>query len=539
MNIIVHTDERGAAFYAVGRAKATRNPVALICTSGTAAANYLPAVVEASYSCTPLIVLTADRPVELQDTGSNQTIDQANIYARFVRFNFDLPAPSDDTLPEFVLTTIDQAVYRSRRSPSGPVHINCRFAEPLTLHNDDSITEETSRRLRHWKESDTPYTTYNLSRSVPDESLLDNVRSRLVSSKSGMIVVGGLSSSDDTDCIHELAANLRMPLVACVSSGMRFGRERYDGLITCHDLFLRCSGFVERYSPDFILHLGGPVVSKHLMEYICESRADYVVVNDTPFRQDPVHSVTMRIEANPADFCHSIADIKTAKQSELLTPFISADKLCQDLVSELHVAPEFSNELQIVSAVLDSLPDRCGLFLANSMPIRDADACGLVSNRSVVVAVNRGASGIDGNIATAAGFAAGAGRPTVALVGDLAFLHDLNSLSLISRSKVPITVVVINNNGGGIFSMLPVSEYDIHFEKLFGTPHDLTFKKAAKLFDLEYFKPDSPADLRECCNDSFASGRSAVIEVCTDRRTNASEHRKLLARVKSEIDRLT
>jgi 2-succinyl-5-enolpyruvyl-6-hydroxy-3-cyclohexene-1-carboxylate synthase len=535
---MVHTDERGAAFYAVGHAKATRNPVALICTSGTAAANYLPAVVEASYSRTPLIALTADRPAELQDTGSNQTIDQANIYAKFVRFSFDLPVLSDDTSPEFVLTTIDQAVYRSRRSPSGPVHINCRFAEPLISQEDDSIIQENSNRLRHWKECDTPYTTYNLSLSVPDESLLEDVRSRLVSSKRGLIVVGGLSPSDDTSCIHDLAAHLRLPLVACVSSGLRFGHERYDSLITCHDLFLQCSGFVERYRPDVILHLGGSVVSKHLMEYIRESRADYIVVNDTPFRQDPIHSVTMRVEANPADFCRSIADFKPAQPSELLTPLISADKLCRDLVSELHTAPEFSNELQIVSTVLDSLPDRCGLFLANSMPIRDADACGFVSTRLVAVAVNRGASGIDGNIATAAGFAAGIGRPTVALVGDLAFLHDLNSLSLISRSSVPITVVVINNNGGGIFSMLPVSEYDIHFEKLFGTPHGLTFKKAAELFDLKYFKPSSPVDLHECCNDAFSSGRSAVIEVCTDRRTNASEHRKLFARVKSEIDKL-
>lgn len=537
-SIIVHTDERGAAFYAVGHAKATRNTVALICTSGTAAANYLPAVVEASYSCTPLIVLTADRPAELHDTGANQTIDQANIYARFVRFSFDLPVLSDDTKHEFILTTIDQAIYRSRRSPSGPVHINCRFTEPLIKQDDDSRSENIDHELQRWQESDTPYTSYGSSRSVPDENRLEDIRSRMLSSKRGLIVVGGLSQSDDTSCIHDLVVNLGMPLVACVSSGMRFGHERYDGLVTHYDMFLRCSDFVKQHRPDFILHLGGSVVSKYLMEYIHDSRAEYILVNDTPFRQDPVHSVTMSIEAKPSDFCRSIAAFKSANQSELLAPFISADKLCRDLVSELHTSPEFSNELQIVSDVLSSLPDRCGLFLANSMPIRDADACGYVSTHSAAVAVNRGASGIDGNLATAAGFADGIGRPTVAIVGDLAFLHDLNSLSLINKSSAPITVVVINNNGGGIFSMLPVAECDNHFEKYFGTPHGLTFEKAAELFDLEYSKLDSPADIRECCKNAFASGRSGIIEICTDRRANAIEHRKLFARVISEIEQL-
>ncbi|MCK4657053.1 MAG: 2-succinyl-5-enolpyruvyl-6-hydroxy-3-cyclohexene-1-carboxylic-acid synthase, partial [candidate division Zixibacteria bacterium] len=341
---VVHLDERGAAFYALGCAKANGQPTALICTSGTAVANYLPAVIEASTSSVPLIILSADRPVELRDTGANQTIDQVGIYGKYTRWSFDLPSPSCEVPAEFVLTTVDQMVYRAKRAPAGPVQLNCMFAEPLTPEADDSIPPGYPERIAGWNEADTPYTDYVPSRSTPVDSSLNAVRAALMRSRRGVIVCGRLDCFSDKSAILNLAKNLRMPLLADISSGLRFGNPSSDNLVTHYDLFLREALFTKTHRPDLILHFGGPVVSKVLNSYIDNSHSEHIVINRTPFRQDPGHSVKLRVEMDPGQFCETIADFEMSNDSDLLAVLGRADAICSDYLSKLESVSNLTNE---------------------------------------------------------------------------------------------------------------------------------------------------------------------------------------------------
>jgi 2-succinyl-5-enolpyruvyl-6-hydroxy-3-cyclohexene-1-carboxylate synthase len=524
---VVHLDERGAAFYALGCAKADGQPAALICTSGTAVANYLPAVIEASASSVPLIVLSADRPVELRDTGANQTIDQVGIYGKYTRWSFDLPSPGCEVPAEFLLTTIDQMVYRARRAPAGPVQLNCMFAEPLTPVADDSVPPGYLDKIAGWNEADTPFTDYVPSRSMPVDSSLNGVRTALMRSRRGVIVCGRLDSFSDKSAILKLAENLRMPLLADISSGLRFGNQPSNNLVTHYDLFLREILFTENHRPDLILHFGGTVVSKELNRYLESSHSEHIVVNTTPFRQDPGHLVKLRVEMEPGHFCETIADFEMSNDSGLLAVFGKADAICSDHFSRLESVNNPTNELAAAYQLLEMLPDDSGLFLANSMPVRDADGCGCTGPQSIHVGVNRGASGIDGNIATAVGFANGLGKRTTLLIGDLAFVHDINSLLLVRNSPVPVTIALLNNDGGGIFSFLPISEYGRHYEEFFGTPHGLDFKHAVSLFELEYSHAETVSQLREYATRAFEMPRSSVIEIKTERAQNLAQHQHI------------
>jgi 2-succinyl-5-enolpyruvyl-6-hydroxy-3-cyclohexene-1-carboxylate synthase len=532
---VVHLDERGVAFYAIGCAKANGQPAALICTSGTAVANYLPAVIEASTSSVPLIILSADRPVELRDTGANQTVDQVGIYGKYTRWSFDLPSPSCEVPAEFVLTTVDQLAYRAKRVPSGPVQLNCMFTEPLTPEADNSIIPGYQERIGGWNEADTPYTDYVPSLFMPVDSSLNGVRAALMRSRRGVIVCGGLDCFSNNNTISKLAENLRMPLLADISSGLRFGNPSSDNLVTHYDLFLRDALFTENHRPDLILHFGGPVVSKELNGYLEGSRAEHIVVNRTPFRQDPGHSVRLRVEMEPGQFCETMADFEMSDDSDLLTVFGKADAICSDHLSKLEPVNDLTNEFAAVYQTLGLLPDDSGLFLANSMPVRDADGCGITGPQSIHVGVNRGASGIDGNIATAVGFANGLGKRTTLLIGDLAFVHDVNSLLLARNSPIPVTIVLLNNDGGGIFSFLPIAECGSRFEEFFGTPHGLDFKHAVSLFELEYFRAETVAQLRDYSARAFEMPRSSVIEIRTERAHNLAQHQRIWKSVMETI----
>lgn len=532
---VVHLDERGAAFYALGCAKANGQPAVLICTSGTAVANYLPAVIEASTSSVPLIILSADRPVELRDTGANQTIDQVGIYGKYTRWSFDFPSPSYEVSAEFVLTTVDQMVYRAKRAPAGPVQLNCMFAEPLTPEADDSIPPGYPERIAGWNKADTPYTDYVPSRFVPVDSSLNSVRAALMRSKRGVIVCGRLDCFSDKSSIIKLAENLRMPPLADISSGLRFGNLSSDNLVTHYDLFLREALFTDSHRPDLILHFGGPVVSKVLNRYLEASSAEHIVVNRTPFRQDPGHSVKLRVEMEPGQFCETMADFEMSNDSDLLVALGKADVICSDCLGKLDLVNDLTNEFAVAFHLLKMLPDDSGLFLANSMPVRDADGCGITGPQSIHVGVSRGASGIDGNIATAVGFANGLGRRTTLLIGDLAFVHDINSLLLARNSPVPVTIVLLNNDGGGIFSFLPIAECGRHYEEFFGTPHGLDFKHAVSLFELEYFHAETVSQLREYAARSFEMPRSSVIEIKTERAQNLAQHQRIWRSVTESI----
>ena len=536
---LVHTDERGAAFYAMGYAKATGRPAALICTSGTAVANYFPAVIEASQSAVPLLILSSDRPVELRDTRSPQTINQVNIFGDYLRWHFDLPAPDTAVSPSFLLTTVDQAVYRAVSRPAGPVQINCQFREPLISDREKGYWDTYLSVLNPWQKTGRPITTYAKSESIPSTEEVARIREIIGRSKNGVLIAGQLSAGTDKEAIIRLASELGWPLLADINSGIRFAcsaSESAHNVVAHYDLYLRMEKFRKKFSPDLILHLGAMPVSKSLNQYVEESHAEYVVVNAHPFRQDPMSRVTQRIEANPARFALQLSERIQKIPSGLTDIFCKAEEISRTVIRDSVLPLDDISEWAVSHIIFESVAEDSGIYLSNSLPVREADAFAACSHKRLAVGCNRGANGIDGTIASAIGFAAGLNRPTTLLIGDLAVLHDINSLALIKKIEVPVTIVLVNNDGGGIFSFLPVAKLTEYFERYFVTPHGLKFKKAAELFRLPYESPESLSSFRMAYQRAIDSGTSSIIEVHTERDKNRVEYEMIWKKVSEKVE---
>jgi 2-succinyl-5-enolpyruvyl-6-hydroxy-3-cyclohexene-1-carboxylate synthase len=535
----LHFDERGAAFYALGWAKAAGTPAALVCTSGTAVANYWPAVAEAASARVPLIVLTADRPPELLHCGANQAIDQTGIFGNYVRWSFTLPCPNPDVSPAMVLTTAAQAVYRAQRAPAGPVHLNCMFREPLEpCPSGDATCAGYLEPIAAWSDSETPFTQWNHPGIILTTPQRLAVINRISDIERGVLVVGELRRENEIRAVDRLAEALGWPVFADITSGLRLGMSnRY--LVPYYDQMLLSTRFSEGCAPDFVLHLGGAVTSKRLLQHLDRLRPEYMLAADHPLRHDPVHLVNHRFEVDLAEFCTWLAP--SVRDRGMKPWFLESAAYAQDagaIIDSWLAEDDALNEIFVARALSRTRPSAVPLFLGNSMPIRDMDMYGDPAGAWGPVAANRGASGIDGNIATAAGYARALRRPVVAVIGDLAALHDLNSLALLRGDAAPVVLVILNNNGGGIFSFLPVAEYPEAFETYFGTPHGLSFEAAARMFELPYRRPETRSAFLSACAEALDGGQSAVIEVVTDRAVNVAQHRGLQQRIAEAVDRM-
>ncbi len=522
---LVHFDERGAAFCALGWARATGRPAAVVTTSGTAIANLLPAAVEASMDAVPLVLLTADRPPELRDTGANQTIRQPGLFGTFVRWAFDLPVPTADIDVAFVRTTAAQAVHRARGRPAGPVHLNCPFRDPLAGKAVPSAESRTTSG---------PSTRYRAATSVASD-LATDLADRLRGIERGLVVAGRLRTRREGEAAVRLAEALGWPLLPDVASQVRLGVDS-EVTIPFYDHLLGSETFRREHEPDAVLHLGGRSTSKRLAQFLATHRPPLFVVRDDPFRFDPDHLVTGRIEADPADVCAALVGLLDAPRDR--SAWFVAWRRASDVAAETLGAFFDEGETLTEPAVarLAAQHAGAGLVLAASMPVRDADAFSRPDGPAPLVASNRGASGIDGTVATAAGFARGLGAPVTLLTGDLALLHDLNSLALL-REGPPVTVVALNNDGGGIFHFLPVAEHGVTnrdevFEPYFGTPHGLGFEHAARMFGLPFHQPETAG----ACEAALAEPGAKLIEVRTERTANRTLHADLLARVTAAVE---
>lgn len=537
---VTHFDERGAAFFALGYAKATDNPAVLVCTSGTAAANFYPAVVEAAMDMAPLLLLTADRPPELRDTGANQTIDQANLYGKYVRSHFALPCPDEQVPPEFILTTIDQAIYRATSSPKGPVHINCMFREPLAPSVRKQDFSQYLLTLQKWSQERKPFTTYEPSENTISESKLERVASIIKKAKHGLMVIGHLKTDSERAAACRLSQELNWPIFADIRSDLRLGAKN-SNVIAYFDQLLLSDKFKKMKQPT-VVHLGGVPTSKRwqLFSQRCEF-THYIHIADHPFRHDPGHRVTARMEANLGRFCQRLIPMvenDVNNNAAFLKCARRYDKVAGEVIESFISDSPSLTEPAVARLVSKYLArERC-LFLGSSMPIRDMDMYADPDGESAGVAANRGASGIDGGIATFIGYTSGLDRAGTLLIGDLAFLYDLNSLALLKKVSHPLTIVVINNNGGGIFSFLPVVECEEIFEPFFGTPHNLTFEKAAAMFDLDYYKPDSKESFISSYQQAQTSTNCSIIEIQTNREENRTVHMSLQDKIKSALDNL-
>lgn len=532
---VVHIDERGAAFVALGHGRATGCPAAWITTSGTAVANGLPAVVEASESRVPLLLLTADRPPEKRATGANQTVDQVKIFGAFVRWQFDLPAPSVDAPPRMVLTTAAQAAWRARRSPAGPVHLNCMFRKPLAPDPGAEDLAEYAAPLRAWAEGGAPYTRYAGAHVAARAADVDAVRYALREVERGLVVAGRLDTHREAEAARAAAEALGWPLLPDVTSQLRLGggagAAYFDGV-------LASEAFRAAHAPEAVLHVGGRSLSKRLRLLVdAHPPAVYAVVLQAPDRLDPDHRVTHRVEADVGAFCAALAKRAEVRAGE--TPW---RKRWHDASARAGAAlgafaedVEELSEPLVARLVTEHLSPEHGLFLASSMPVRDVNRFGVPDGTAPQrVVANRGASGIDGTVSAAAGFALALGAPVTLVVGDLALWHDLNGLALLHAA--PVVAVVLNNDGGGIFSFLPIARHKDVFEPFFGTPHGRSFEHAAALFELPYHRPRTKAAFVEAYRAACQSGRSALIEIETDRAANHALHGQLDARIAKAVD---
>jgi 2-succinyl-5-enolpyruvyl-6-hydroxy-3-cyclohexene-1-carboxylate synthase len=524
---IICYDERAAGFHALGYARATGKPAVLICTSGTAVANYYPAVIEAHQSVLPLIILSADRPPELRATAANQTIDQVKMFGSYLNWQFDLPCPDEKIPVANLLALVDQAVYRTSRSPAGPVQINCMFREPFEPdHQKISAAYITS--ADKYQRNKQPLTVYHHPQSVPADADLTGLLTTMQRSERSLLVLGRLAGPKSNDHMLELIHKLNWPVIADITSGLRASiSERLR--LNYYDQLLLSKDFQKELKPERVLHLGGPLTSKRYAAFISDlAVADYVQVGNNPYRQDAQNVVTERFECDLNEFSFRLNTLLQSGQDQSRVKRLKQyDQKAEQLLSGFIDSPKTISEIGLAYLIAHYIPSNSGLFLANSMPIRDMDMYACFKSTGISIAANRGASGIDGNLASACGYAAGLRQPLTVLIGDLALIHDLNSLELVKKLNVPLIIIAINNHGGGIFSFLPAVKFPQIFESHFATSHDLSFKPAAEMFGLNYHRPVTNAQFVEIYQQCLQSRRPAFIEIVTDRAKNLRLHQEI------------
>ena len=527
----VHVDERGGAYFALGCARADGVPAAWITTSGTAAANGLPAVMEAARDHVPLVLLTADRPPELRETGSNQTVDQVGLFGSRVRAAFDCPVPDPAIDPAAVLTTVDQLVHRARGLQPGPVHLNCMYRKPLEPRSDPAFDGSAELAdhdsLTRWLEAEGPYTRYGFGGPRLAEEDLEDLGDALGRPR-GLLIAGRLPPCSEPDAVSGLADRLGWPLLPDVSSRLRLGL-RHAGTVPYHDLLL-AAGFAPEPGPEVVLQVGDRPVSKPLRAYLREADPPTrIVLAPHADRIDPDHRVTHRLSGSASQLanCLGPADRERAPDSAWTERWRQADRLADRVLEDRLGDADELTEPGLARVLSEEIGAEHGLFLANSRPVRDLHTFGASGKAPALTVTNRGASGIDGNVSTAAGYAAAAGHPVTALIGDLALLHDLNGLALCRDLEVPVVLVVVNNDGGGIFHFLPIAEHPDVFEPYFTAPHGLRFENAAAQFDLSYAAPTSLAAFRRTYRDWREESVTGLIEIATDRRANRAHHEAL------------
>jgi 2-succinyl-5-enolpyruvyl-6-hydroxy-3-cyclohexene-1-carboxylate synthase len=510
-------DERAAAFHALGYARATGKPAVAISTSGTAAANYYPAIVEAKKSQIPLIFLTADRPPELRDTGANQTIDQVNMFGNNLNWQFDFPCPDTQIPAKMVLTTIDQAVHMAANTPAGPVHLNCMFREPLEP-SENSLPRNYSDSVSSWEKSSHPYTDYKRSiRSIKEVDLKD-LANLINRAKKGWLVVGQLDTNREKEMITKLATKLHWPVFADVTSGIK-NKTDIKMLVPYFDQILLSDRILAKLTPEVILHFGRPLTSKRYLKTIENlSTTDYIQFDSNDVRFDPAHLVS-KSDQKFEQYLHNI----NANIDEIVIQ---------------HCLPEKPiSEISVAHLVAQNISKSDGLFVASSMPIRDFDMYGGSAYKTNFISSNRGASGIDGTLASAVGYANGLKQPVIVVLGDLAMLHDLNSLSQVFKSKYPLTIILVNNGGGGIFSFLPVSEFEHVFDQYFATPHSYRFDQVCKMFGIVYENPHTNQELIKILKKRVGDNRSMMIEIITDRKENFILHQEIQKKIVTALEK--
>ena len=490
IKVYTHLDERSAGFFALGLAKASGHPAALVCTSGTAAANFFPSVIEAHQSGVPLLVLSADRPFELRDSGANQSIDQVRLYGNFALWSVDVALPEAQPEAVFVrsLRTLAARAYATASGPRpGVVHLNLPFRKPLEPTSVPSDLTEPPPGASGRAEVFTKV----LHPSPKLEQNEFKTLARAISNcKSGIIICGVDSPRDQTfrRALDDFSKQSGFPIFADSASGLRFSEfETLSGF----DSYLATNPLPQ---PEFVLRFGRAPTSAILQRYLAglESKETWQV-NAAGLWADETHRLTRFIQTDEADFCQQLTQALRKSDyylnSEIKEAFERLETLTWDFWRE-HLPNEYFDG-SVTYNLVKNLPEKGVLFVGNSLSVRHLEQFGQ-TDKPIEVYANRGASGIDGNVSTALGLGASCpDNPLFMLLGDLTLYHDMNGLWGLRHLENPVTIVLLNNNGGGIFRRLPIAKYEPEFSKYFLTPPELDFKHIAALYGLEYFPVNS------------------------------------------------
>jgi 2-succinyl-5-enolpyruvyl-6-hydroxy-3-cyclohexene-1-carboxylate synthase len=531
IEVTVILDERSAGYFALGAAQASGEPVALLCTSGTALANYHPAVAEADESALPLIILSADRPPELRGVGAGQVIDQIKIFGESVRWFCEVGThDADDSGLLHLRSVAARALTRARGEiRPGPVHLNLPWREPLAPTPVEGAVIATDPLALHGREGARPLTAVTSVDLEPTQFVLDEVAGHIGDAIAGVIIAGRQTDPELREPLTHLARASGFPILAEATSQMRLGPHDRSYVVTTYDTLLRDEHWARNAVPELVLRFGELPTSKPLRQWLAASGADQIVVDPTGGWNEPTGRAAAILRADPTECASGWAarlEGLNGEQRPAPRTWLDAEAAALKAIEDT-VGPDIT-EPALHLALGRAHRDGDLVYTASSMPIRDQETFLGPGDTDVLLLCNRGANGIDGLVSSGIGAAHASGRPTTIVTGELGFLHDIGALAALRDVTTPVRIVVIDNGGGGIFHFLPQhSALDgEEFDALFGTPRAVSVERAAALFDFPYRRLESLADL-----PGALSAGTGLIEVRTDRHANVAAHRRVTERV--------
>jgi len=541
----VHIDERSCAFFGLGLAKSSRSPVVLVSTSGTATAEFYPAIIEAYQQRIPLIVCTADRPPELLDCGANQTINQNNLYKNHIRWFLDVGLPEPITRRiKHIKVVARRAVYESLIRSKGPVHLNFPFRKPF---EPDAFTDDVSQEildLANELSFDKEEFFKEDEKNISNEKWFIEIFNHLKNFEKGLIIAGpeNYDPAFHRKC-QELSQELGYPILADGASQLRFGSHNKNNVLSNFEGFLRSEFFVNNNKPDVILQFGRTITSKAMDIYLEKCSAARFMINEFGDWFDPSNKATAAVSCKPFLFCEKMLKIIRSEKIDRKingwqNTFIEAEKISNSIKSEIINESDSINEARIVNEIIINLPENSHIMISNSMPIRDFDYFAGNTNKNITIYNNRGASGIDGIISTALGIAADRNKPAFLITGDLAFYYDLNGLLAAKKYSIPLIIILINNNGGGIFEVLPISKYKDVFDEFFLAPHCLDFSYFVKGYSGNYSSIEDWEDFRKTFSSALKSNKFSVLEIKTDAAKSLELRKKYWREIEKQLMQL-
>jgi 2-succinyl-5-enolpyruvyl-6-hydroxy-3-cyclohexene-1-carboxylate synthase len=506
IEVIPILDERSAAFFALGQAKATGKPVVLVCTSGTAGANFYPAVIEARESRVPLLILTTDRPAELRNCHSGQTIDQVKLYGNYPNWQTELATPSLDMgMLGYLRQTVIHAWERCQFPNSGAVHLNIPFRDPLApIPDGTDFTLDVEDFFGGIVYTPLPITNYQLP---------------ITNYQKGIIIAGvAQGQNPDQYCraIANLCQTLQWPVLAEGLSPVRNYADLNPYLISTYDLILRNQQLAKELTPEIVIQIGEMPTSKELRNWLITTNPQRWLIDKCDQNLDPIHGKTTHLRISITELEN--LKFKNLEENKYLQKWCTVEKQVRKNIDDYFTNLNELIESKVPWLISQILPPETPIFIANSMPVRDVEFFWKPNNLRIKPYFNRGANGIDGTLSTALGIAHHQ-QSSVMLTGDLSLLHDTNGFLISNKFSGHLTIILINNNGGGIFEMLPISQFNPPFEEFFATPQNIDFSQLCATYNVEYHLISAWEELQNYFKQLPKTG-IRVLEVRTNRKRN-------------------